>query len=291
MFLLAGMITAIAFVKSDSVIESLKNIDIYWAVAGLGCYWINYLFRSMRFCTISENRLQLWPDAVKATCLHGLATYMLPFRAGDLMLPAILKSMNNTSWIEGGRILIKSRILDVSSMGILMICAAALTQVRISLTLRLGWMGVGIAMMISPLIISWLISSGSRNSSSAFRNIILKFETVSAIKRHELVQSLGIWMAIGGCLFCAARAVGLSLGLGDAFFLISVQLLFQLIPIQGFANAGNHEGSWIAALSILGIPSSSGLVFALATHALVFVYVVSLGVVSLFIRRHPTLYG
>jgi hypothetical protein len=196
-FLLAGMIAAIAFVKSDSVIESLKNINICWAVGGLGCYWINYLFRSMRFCTISENRLQLWPDAVKATCLHGLATYMLPFRAGDLTLPAILKSINNTSWIEGGRILIKSRILDVSSMGILMICAAALTQVRISFTLRLGWMGVGITMMIFPLIISWLISSGSRNSSSAFRNIILRFETVSAIKRHEVLQSLGIWMALG----------------------------------------------------------------------------------------------
>jgi uncharacterized membrane protein YbhN (UPF0104 family) len=73
--------------------------------------------------------------------------------------------------------------------------------------------------------------------------------------------------------------------------MISVQLLFQLIPIQGFANAGNHEGSWIAALSILGIPASSGLVFALATHALVFVYVVSLGVVSLLIRKRPTLDG
>jgi uncharacterized membrane protein YbhN (UPF0104 family) len=288
-FLLAGMIAAIAFVKSDSVIESLKNINVCWAIAGLGCYWINYLFRSMRFCTISENRLKLWPDAIKATCLHGLATYMLPFRAGDLTLPAILKSINNTSWIEGGRILIKSRILDVSSMGILMICAAVLTRVRISFSLRLGWIGVGITMMISPIIITWLISSGSRKPTSAFKNNILKFKTVSAIKRQEVFQSLGIWLAIGGCLFCAARAVGLALGLGDAIFLISVQFPLQLIPIQGFANAGNHEGGWIAALAILGIPAASGLVIALASHALVFVYVVSLGVVSLFIRRRAAL--
>lgn len=41
-----------------------------------------------------------------------------------------------------------------------------------------------------------------------------------------------------------------------------------------FANAGNHEGGWIAALAILGIPPSSALVIALASHALVFVYVV-----------------
>lgn len=38
-FLPAGMIAAIAFVKSDSLIESLKNINVYWTVAGLGCYW------------------------------------------------------------------------------------------------------------------------------------------------------------------------------------------------------------------------------------------------------------
>jgi len=284
-FLLAGMIAAIAFVKSDSVIESLKNINIYWAVAGLGCYWINYLFRSMRFCTISENSLQLWPDAIKATCLHGLATYMLPFRAGDLTLPAILKSINNTSWTEGGRILIKSRILDISTLGFWMICAALFTRVQIPFSYRAGWSALGLVMLVSPLMINWLLSSGLRMTSSLFSKHILQFQTVSKITWQEVIQSLGIWMGIGGCLFCAARAVGLPLSLGGAVFLISVQLPFQLIPIQGFANAGNHEGGWIAALTILGIPASSGLVFALASHALMFVYVVSLWVVSLVLRR------
>lgn len=290
-FLLAGMIAAIALIKSDSLIESLKNINICWAVAGLGCYWINYLFRAMRFCSISEAPLRFWPDAVRATCLHGLATYMLPFRAGDLTLPAILKSINNTSWTEGGRILIKSRILDISTLGFWMICAAVLTRVQIPFSYRAGWTALGFVMLVSPVMISWLISSGLRMSSSVFRKYILQFQTVSEIKWQEVIQSLGIWMGIGGCLLCAARAVGLPLGPGDAVFLISVQLPFQLIPIQGFANAGNHEGGWITALSILGIPASSGLVFALASHALVFVYVVSLGVVSLFIRRRPTLKG
>ena len=140
-------------------------------------------------------------------------------------------------------------------------------------------------MMVSPVIISWLISSGTRISSLAFKNIIMKFQTVSAITGREVVQSIGIWVAIGGCLFCAARAVGLVLGPGDAIFLISVQFPLQLIPIQGFANAGNHEGGWIAALTILGIPAATGLVIALTSHALVFLYVVSLGGVSLFLRK------
>jgi uncharacterized membrane protein YbhN (UPF0104 family) len=128
-------------------------------------------------------------------------------------------------------------------------------------------------------------------SSSGFRKYIQQFQTGSTINLREVIQSLGVWMGIGGCLFCAARAVGLSLGLGDAIFLISVQFPLQLIPIQGFANAGNHEGGWIAALAILGIPASSGLVIALTSHALVFVYVVSLGMVSLFIRSRLTVIG
>ncbi len=169
----------------------------------------------VRFLKIA---LQLWPDAIKATCLHGLATYMLPFRAGDLTLPAILKSINNTSWIEGGRILIKSRILDVSSMGILMICAAVLTQVQISFSLRLGWMGVGIAMMISPVIISWLISSGARKSSSAFRKFILQFQTVSDIKRQEVIQSLGIWIGYWRLFVLCSPSCGAVSGAGRRHF-------------------------------------------------------------------------
>jgi len=286
-FLIAGMVVVIALFQWNSVIASLQNTNGYWASAGLGCYWINYLFRAMRFRSISEDPLRFWPDAVQATCLHGLATYMLPFRMGDLTLPAILKSVNNTAWTEGGRILIKARILDIITLGLLMIFAAAFTKVQIPFSFRAGWAVTGAIFVISPVVITWLMSSGLRISSPVLRKFILEFQTVAEIKWQEVIQSLGIWAGIGGCLFCAARAVGLPLNPGDAIFLISVQLPFQLIPIQGFANAGNHEGGWMAALSVLGIPASGSLVFALASHALMFVYVVSLGAVSLFVRREP----
>jgi hypothetical protein len=284
-FLIAGMVAVSALFKSDSLIASLKNTNGYWAAAGLGCYWFNYLFRSMRFCSISEETLRFWPDAIRATCLHGLATYMLPFRMGDLTLPAILKSINNTAWIEGGRILIKSRILDISTLGLLMIFAAVFTKVQIPFSFRAGWAAIGVAMAVSPILISWVIYSGLKISSQVLRKFILEFQAVSEIKWPEVIQSLGIWVGIGGSLFCAARAVGLPLNPGDAIFLISVQLPFQLIPIQGFANAGNHEGGWMAALAVLGIPASSSLLFALASHALVFIYVVSLGAMSFLIGK------
>ena len=282
--LLAGLIVGLTIMKSDEVMASLKHANGYWAAAGLGCYWVNYLFRSMRFCTISSNMLKFWPDAVKATCLHGLAAYMLPLQVGDLTLPVILKTINHTEWMEGGRILIKSRILDVSTLGFCMICSALFAQVHVPVLLRTGWMATGVAMLFSAVWINLMISLGLKLSSPVLIKYVRIFETVS-INWQEVVLSMGIWAAIGECIFCAARAVGLALGSGDVVFLISVQLPLQLIPVQGFANAGNHEGGWIAALAILGIPASDSLTFALASHALVLVYVMSLGAIALIARK------
>ena len=101
----------------------------------------------------------------------------------------------------------------------------------------------------------------------------------------KILLSLGIWTAVGVCLFCTARAVGLSLSIGDIWLLITIQLPLQLIPIQGFANAGNHEGGWITALMIIGIPATDGLKFALVSHTLLLSYVLALGLVALFIRK------
>jgi hypothetical protein len=59
----------------------------------------------------------------------------------------------------------------------------------------------------------------------------------------------------------------------------------QLIPVQGFANAGNHEGGWIAALAILGVPVSEGLEFALTSHAIILLYVLLLGLFAFTVRK------
>ena len=87
------------------------------------------------------------------------------------------------------------------------------------------------------------------------------------------MSSLGVWTMVGGALYCAARAVALPLSIGDIWFIVTVQLPLQLAPVQGMANAGNHEAGWIAALTMLGLDAGSALDFALATHVLLLVYI------------------
>lgn len=282
--LLAVTVLIITVLKGPELWENLQKVSFSWALAGLGCYFINYLFRATRFRTISEKRLKMWPDSIHSASLHGFATYLLPFRTGDLTLPVILKAVSGTGFLEGSRILIKARLLDISTLGCWMFFAGLFFPVPISFSVKIVWILLGVGMSLSPIAVRWLEKLKRIRSSRIF-NCFNALGSVSSITFNEVLESFGIWIAVGACFYCAARAVGLPLGIGEVWLLITIQLPLQLIPLQGIANAGNHEGCWLAGLAILGIPLSEALNFALTSHALLIFYVLALGPVALLSRK------
>lgn len=276
---------SLALYHGPELWNDLQHIRFGWALAGLGIYFLNYFLRASRLRVISKQRLEIWPDAIHAASFHGVVTYLLPVRTGDLTLPVILKSVANIGLLEGGKILLRARFLDITTLGIWMMAAALFTTVSIPPHMRIIWFLGALALSLLPYAIKWL-NSRERLSSQKVFHFMKFFESVSNLSSREMIVSLGIWLAVAYSFYCTARAVGLNIGIGDVIFLITIQLPLQLIPVQGFANTGNHEGGWIAGLALLGIPASEGVNFALTSHALLIVYVLSLGVLALLsIRR------
>ncbi len=283
-FLLVVVILVIAVYKGPELLEAIRKVRLDWAVAGLGCYLVNYLLRAIRLKIISLNRLKLWPDTIHTVCIHGFATYMLPFRTGDLVLPIILKTVSDIRLADGGKMLLKARLLDFSTLGFWMLGAAAFLCDSIPLTYRVAWFLIGLSMCFTPVIVKHVGVFG-RTRLRGFLNYISVFETVGKVNLLECAVSLGIWAAVGACFYCTTRAIGLILGMGDIWFIITLQLPLQLIPLQGIANAGNHEGGWVAALAVIGIPASEGLMFALTSHAILLSYVMVIGFFALFNQK------
>jgi uncharacterized membrane protein YbhN (UPF0104 family) len=283
-FLLVAVILMIAVYKGPELLETIRKVRLDWAAAGLGCHLVNYLFRAIRLRIISVRRLKLWPDAIHAVCFHGFATYMLPFRVGDLVLPVILKTVSNIRISDGGKMLLKARLLDFSTLGFWMLGAAAFLCDSIPLPYRVAWFLIGLLMCFAPLIVKQ-VGMFAKTRLKGFLNYISVFETVGKVNPIECAVSLGIWAAIGACFYCITRAIGLTLGMGDIWFIISLQLPLQIIPLQGVANAGNHEGGWVAALAVIGIPASEGLTFALTSHAILLSYVMVIGFVALIVQK------
>lgn len=282
-WLLAIIILGIIIHQGPELWTALHKVRLHWVAAGMGFYSINYFLRAIRFKIIMR-KLRLWPDAVISACLHGFATYLLPFRTGDIALPVILKSLSNSNLFEGTKVLLKARLLDILTLGIWILGASLILDVAIPTMIHILWVLFGASLIILPNVIKWLGKQVKlRTTGIMYR--ISEWGSVASITSQEFFISLGIWAAIGACLYCTARAVGLDLSIGGIWFLITIQFPLQLIPIQGFANAGNHEGGWIAALAILGVPASEGIEFALTSHAIILLYVLLLGLFAFTVRK------
>jgi len=282
--LLAASVIGLFIFYRKEVSDAFEKIRISWVVLGLTCFLINYFFRAARLHLLTKRTMAVFPDAVYCSSLHGFATYMLPMRAGELSLPFILKTTAGIDIKEGAKILYKARLLDVLVLGFWLIVAAILPFSKLPMTYKVSMAVLGFLMVSSPFVLG--------NISGRF---LVHFKRISGLARAvaqyttfnktEILLSVTIWVASATMLWSIAAAMHLSMSVDELLFLVAIQLVMQLFPIQGFANSGNHESGWIAAMMMIGYPADISLQFALASHAIVLVFVLFLGFMALILRH------
>lgn len=283
-FLLAIGVCCLAFLKKNEILYVLRNVDGLWVVIGLFIYYISYIIRAKRICVLSFTELKLWPKGIYAATYHGIASYFLPMRAGDLALPIILKSITSMTILESTKLLVKARLLDISLLGVWIIWAALMPKLPLSNTFRLSWFCSGLLLVLAPWMIRHLAYLSER-SSHGLINKIGEVGNFNAISFKEIWLTLLIWLTVGLGQFCVLKAIGLNLSFAEVWLMISIQLPMQLIPIQGIANAGNHEGGWVAVLTLIGIAPKTGLDYAISSHVIFIFYVIALSPLVLITQR------
>jgi len=282
--LLAASVIGLFLFYHKEVSDAFEKIRISWVVLGLTCFLINYFFRAARLHLLTKRTMAVLPDAVYCSSLHGFATYMLPMRAGELSLPFILKSTAGIDIKEGAKILYKARLLDVLVLGFWLIVAAILPFSKLPMSYKVSMAVLGFLMVSSPFV----LGSISGRFLVHFKRISGLAKAVagySTFNKTEILLSASIWVASATMLWSIAAAMHLSMSVDELLFLVAIQLVMQLFPIQGFANSGNHESGWIAAMMMIGYPADISLQFALASHAIVLVFVLFLGFMALILRH------
>ena len=273
--LVAGFIIS----KWQQVLQTVLRLNIGWLVAGIGCYIANYWFRGLRLQRLSGFRLNFLNEACHFSMLHGFFSYLLPLRTGDASLPMLLKSTGKLGFKQGLGILVKTRFLDLSMLGIFTVVGAFIGARMISAKVQTIWLLTGILLALSFVAIQrigWIC------------NYVLKkkFDTEidlsSELKIHlcELWMTFFVWVGMYGSQFCMVRAIGLDLTLAEIIFISAIQFPLQLLPVQGLANTGNHEGGWVSAMVLMGFTPDISLDYALISHGVLMVYVGVLGLVA-----------
>ena len=282
--ILAVCVIGLFLFYKNEVFHAFKGINIAWVVVGLICFLINYSFRATRIHVLTNNGIATFPDGLYCSSMHGFATYMLPVRTGELSLPLLLKATAGVEIKEGIKVLFKARLLDVLVLGFWLLAAAVLPGTTLPMTYKAAMAVLGLAMVFSPIVLGHL--SGRVLVHFKWMNKIAKAVAEnSTFKKKEILFSIAIWIASASMLWCITAAMHLSMSMDELLFLVAIQLVMQLFPIQGFANSGNHESGWIAAMMLTGYPSNIALQFALASHALILVYVLFIGLIALILRH------
>jgi hypothetical protein len=194
-----------------------------------------------------------------------------------------LKSTADIEFSSGTKVLLKARLLDLASLGIWILIAAMLVEINLPRIIKNAWLMTGLGLIGLPMLLKWIAIQLKSGESRLVKKLAF-WGSIANIKGQEMAITFSIWAAVGACLFCAARSIGLPLGFSEIWMLITIQLPMQLLPLQGIANAGNHEGGWVAGLALLGISTSEGLQYALLSHALILIYVLALGPAAMLIK-------
>ncbi|WP_459945518.1 lysylphosphatidylglycerol synthase domain-containing protein [Desulfocastanea catecholica] len=281
----AALVTVVVIIfyrNKKTTIDILFSTDRTWILMGIACYGCNYLARAYRIHIYLKKKLPFFPECIKITSFHGFNSYFLPFRSGDLTLPFLLNLYGKISLTQGTRILIRARILDLFSLGILLTFTSFFSTLQIDAIYRAIFLAFALFLLLFPYIGVYLIKIKNHYFPAKFSFLLLS-ESPQTPNFLETVISLIIWFWTGATLFCVVHALKISLSFVDIWFLVAVQLPLQLLPLQGIAGAGNHEASWVVALGILGYTASESLILAISSHVILICYVATLGVVSIIL--------
>jgi uncharacterized membrane protein YbhN (UPF0104 family) len=267
----------------QEVFDAFRGIRIPWILLGLACFLVNYVCRAARIHLLTQKQIAVFPDGVYCCSLHGFTTYMLPVRAGELSLPFILNTVAKIEIKDGVKILYKARMLDVVVLGFWLLMAAMLPDSSLPAVYRYAMGLMGLAMALFSIVLRNL-SSRILVHFSWLRKLAMAVAEHSTFNKTELLLSVFVWVASAAMLWCITAALHLHLSVDELLFLVGIQLAMQLFPLQGFANSGNHEGGWVAAMMAIGYTAEVALKFALASHFIILVFVLLLGLLAILLR-------
>ena len=275
---------------------TINSLNWAWIIIAFLFHFANYYFRSMRFISLLDLADFPFLKILGITNLYGMYLYLMPFKVGEASFPLLFKEHLDVPLVKGTASLLVARFTDF------MVIAFLIPALLISQWTNLsGWLRYG-AGLLSVVIFSlwlffiWLVRNPDILLNSRVMNINLKkaimkkirqiilriFEEILRINRQKkywriLMITFLIWICIQATLFFIIKSLGFSIVISQVFMIIIITLLLSLLPIQGIANLGSHEISWVTAFALFGFTYNDSLNIAVNSHLIYIALSILLG--------------
>jgi glycosyltransferase 2 family protein len=234
---------------------------------------------------------------------------LLPYRTGELSYIYLLKKKEDITISESTASLFISRIFDLvvfifccsitlwlTSAGI----KSSMNDIYIASTILFVIAGIGVFLLFKISMVFKIVILLFHKSRLVKFKLIEKLVSFLENIMHslKLLSSPGklasvflitvlLTLLINVNTYIVIRYFGVNLNFFEVFVASSFTFLTIFLPIQGIANIGTYEGSFIIGLTLFGIDRTTGLSAAFALHIIFYLMlVITFIVISAFYIFH-----
>jgi hypothetical protein len=303
---LLALLLAWGDVPPRDLIDAVAALPPAAYAAGLGIHATIYLVRAARFSVLlPADRRPPFLGVLAASAAHNLAAYVLPAKTGEATLVVYLRGHSGVAASAGLASLLVSRLLDLATLlaivgGVSLSARGAFVDEAAAVAPGLGSALLGASAVLAlvctrPDLPSRAIELLGRRAGLARtrigrRGLELAGRVGDALRRaaspaalaRAALASVAIWGLVFLFYAVLGRAAGLpaELGAGRSVFGASLAVLFNLLPINGFAGFGTQEAGWRIGYELVGIDGALALATGFAVHLVQLANVVLFGVLG-----------
>ena len=299
------LVTAIAVAVTARLLDwslawrAIQEADCLWLAGALGLFVINWGLRTHRFTILLQTKRETSLAVLGITTLHGMLTYMLPAKSGELSYLVLAKKHLAVELPESTATLIVARVFDFAVIASLLPLTMLLMDSKLppwltlSASLFCGTVFTAIAVLLLGVRFGRQREPTGRHRwwHSPARQLLRTVESLRRINgrgQYPLLGAVtfGIWFCIVAQYFCISASLGFEPELVHMLVISVILIPLTLIPAQGIANVGTHEAAWVAGLSLFDYPFESAITLAVTSHVVVFTMFVVLGLFGYVILRN-----
>lgn len=194
--------------------------------------------------------------------LQGFMIFDIASRTGKVARATVAVAISMvTGWLGFGVVVIIASIFGaryIGQTGVIMIDVAFLGLIVLAFTL-----------LSRPRVfqtISKRLTGGVPNKLQSLVDAVCAYEGRAGILSASVLLSFLVHFGHIGVYLCAARALGLPLGMGDVFFVTAVQILATLAPIS-INGMGLREAAAVGLYTLVGVPAGLAVLVPLVGFA------------------------
>ena len=273
------------------------RMDLRYLIASFSVFMLGNLVRTFRFRQLdhTDKKLKLWWDI---NAFYNFITSTLPGGAGEAATVYVLKWFSVINIIGAFRILLISRLMDLSALTALFFLAS----IHISNSVSYREAAVWLSGTLFLLTLTVLTPASERFVLRLLQRLPGNFmfvqkvceklnellEIVKArqnIRYHLLMIIQSVLVVSGGIvtLHLLMQAFGINFLLVQSVYCYGVYLVFQIVPVQGIAGLGTQAAWWALALNAAGYKTADAIAVGFVLYGTFYFFIAILGLSAVIV--------